>query len=110
MGADADKITAIVDSIVEKIKEFLNDYTTDRRGDIGSSIRMEAIEAVKVILELEVTPHSRRPYLKAMIGHIARLAAEKLDKVRFQAWTCLQMFWESSAEFPPLKRYTLSFY
>jgi hypothetical protein len=110
VGADADKsdLPATIDSVAEKISGFLNDYTTDRRGDVGSSSRLEAIEAVKLILELKLTSDCRPPCFEIMIGHIVRLAAEKPDKVRFQAWRCLQTFWESSAEFPPLKRYNVS--
>ncbi|PGH14144.1 hypothetical protein AJ79_03262 [Helicocarpus griseus UAMH5409] len=93
-----------VEPIAGHLKTFLNDYTTDRRGDIGSFIRLEAIQAVNVILESKVPRGSAPPYLKDLMGCVVRLAAEKLDKVRFQAWKCLQTFWETSKDLPPLVR------
>ncbi|OJD19110.1 hypothetical protein AJ78_00896 [Emergomyces pasteurianus Ep9510] len=93
-----------VESIAGHLNTFLNDYTTDRRGDIGSFIRLEAIEAVNVILESKV-PHGTAPlYMKNLMSCVARLAAEKLDKVRFHAWKCLQTFWETSTDLPRLTR------
>lgn len=91
-------------SIADDIISFLNDYTTDRRGDVGSLIRVEAIQAVKTTVGSKPLPASGLSYLQPMVACVARLAAEKLDKVRFQAWSCLQMVWESSSDFPPLKR------
>ncbi|KAK2739004.1 hypothetical protein FQN55_009661 [Onygenales sp. PD_40] len=94
-----------VEPLAKHIETFLNDYTTDRRGDIGSFIRLEAIQAVNVILESKVARGSPPPlYLRNLMSCVVRLAAEKLDKVRFQAWKCLQTFWEMSAELPPLIR------
>lgn len=91
-------------SIADDIIGFLNDYTTDRRGDIGSLIRVEAIHAVNITVGSKPLPASGLSYLRPMIACVARLAAEKLDKVRFQAWSCLQTVWESSSDFPPLRR------
>ena len=94
----------MTNSNADDIMRFLNDYTTDRRGDIGSIIRVEAIQAVNITVGSKPMPTSGLPYLRPMVACVARLAAEKLDKVRFQAWLCLQMVWESSSGFPPLKR------
>ncbi|OJD22113.1 hypothetical protein ACJ73_06543 [Blastomyces percursus] len=91
-----------VESISGHFKAFLNDYTTDRRGDVGSFIRLEAIEAVNIIIESKVPPGPTPMYLKDLMGSVVRLAAEKLDKVRFHAWNCLQGFWETSLDLPPL--------
>ncbi|OXV05400.1 hypothetical protein Egran_06832 [Elaphomyces granulatus] len=90
-------------SIVEHFIRFLDDYTTDRRGDIGSLIRIEAIQAVHTILEKSYSSCQLRS-MHDLVACLCRLAAEKLDKVRFQAWLCLQNFWLSSIEFPPLQR------
>lgn len=94
--------TASTDELAGKFLEFLNDYTTDRRGDIGSLIRVEAIQAVGILLQREST--SRSPLIQSLVGCLCRLACEKLDKVRLQAWLCLQGFWESARDFPPLER------
>lgn len=91
-----------VASKVTNIFEFLNDYTTDRRGDVGSLIRVEAIHAVKTYL-MHSSTASRSPIGKDLLGCLFRLASEKLDRVRLQAWLCLQECWEL-AQFEPLQR------
>ena len=103
-GLLTDCLEAVTDEIVDHFVGFLNDYTTDRRGDIGSLLRLEAIQAVGTILQKdsETGAHSLRA--QEVIGCLCRLAAEKLDKVRVQAWLCLQSFWESTEGFPPLQR------
>ena len=35
----------------QALQACLNDYTTDRRGDVGSLVRVEAIDATAVILK-----------------------------------------------------------
>ncbi|CAG7939163.1 unnamed protein product [Penicillium salamii] len=93
---------ASTNELASTFLSFLNDYTTDRRGDVGSLIRVEAIQAVGVLLERE--PTSRSPLIQELVGCLCRLACEKLDKVRLQAWLCLQSFWESAADLPPIER------
>ncbi|GFG20907.1 tubulin-specific chaperone D [Aspergillus udagawae] len=95
---------AITEDIANHIIRFLNDYTTDRRGDVGSLLRLEAIQAAKIILRRQSRPESRSVYAQNIVGCLCRLAAEKLDKVRLQAWICLQEFWASAEDFPPLQR------
>ncbi|EED23257.1 tubulin-specific chaperone D, putative [Talaromyces stipitatus ATCC 10500] len=97
----------ISDSLAEHIVEFLTDYTTDRRGDIGSFIRIEAIQAVQVILDqtkAQDTADGTSAYIDRFIGCLCRLAAEKLDKVRFQAWVCLQQYWGDATHLPAMER------
>ncbi|KAJ5677982.1 uncharacterized protein N7477_003615 [Penicillium maclennaniae] len=89
---------------------FLNDYTTDRRGDVGSLIRVEAIQAAGIILQQESYTALHSELAKKLVGCICRLASEKLDKVRLQAWLCLQSFWQF-ADFPvALKKYFILAY
>ncbi|KGO69149.1 Tubulin-specific chaperone D, C-terminal [Penicillium expansum] len=95
---------AATDTIASNFVEFLNDYTTDRRGDIGSLIRVEAIQAVGVLLQRQSDAASRSPLIQNLVGCLCRLACEKLDKVRLQAWLSLQDFWESAADLPPLEK------
>ncbi|KAF7158423.1 hypothetical protein CNMCM5623_003426 [Aspergillus felis] len=95
---------AITEDIANHIIRFLNDYTTDRRGDVGSLLRLEAIQAAKIILRYQYRPESRSVYAQNIVGCLCRLAAEKLDKVRLQAWICLQEFWASAEDFPPLQK------
>lgn len=102
---DADHVADTTDAISNHLIEFLNDYTTDRRGDIGSLIRLEAIQAATVVLQKESGSATRNPRVQSIVGCLCRLAAEKLDKVRLQAWICLQGFWKSTDDFPPLQRW-----
>ncbi|PYI15269.1 tubulin-specific chaperone D [Aspergillus violaceofuscus CBS 115571] len=91
----------ITDRLVNHLVTLLNDYTTDRRGDVGSLVRLEAIQAAGIILPNDSAGRSRVRF-QAIVGCLCRLAAEKLDKVRIAAWLCLQRFWETAEEFPPL--------
>ncbi|CAI7615565.1 unnamed protein product [Penicillium crustosum] len=96
---------ATTDTIASNFVEFLNDYTTDRRGDIGSLIRVEAIQAVTILLQRQQPdPASRSPLIQNLVGCLCRLACEKLDKVRLQAWISLQGFWELAGDLPPLEK------
>ncbi|KAJ5546291.1 Tubulin-specific chaperone D C-terminal [Penicillium frequentans] len=95
------KLSPLTQTIAHSLPGFLNDYTTDRRGDIGSLIRIEAIEVAR-ILQLKLSPSS--PIVFELAGCLCRLACEKLDKVRLQASLCLQdCFWEM-VEFNPFDR------
>ena len=89
--------------VAGNLVQFLNDYTTDRRGDIGSLIRMEAIHGVHLVLETRSLVERKEAYVEDLMQCVARLAAEKLDNVRFQAWKCLRMFWGSNENLPPFK-------
>lgn len=100
--------TDMTDDIVDLYVGFLTDYTTDRRGDIGSFIRIEAIQAVQAIFEKRLE-ESQQEHKDRLLRCLCRLAAEKLDKVRFQAWTCLQQYWEHASDLPSLERLALPF-
>ncbi|KAJ5587341.1 uncharacterized protein N7459_003106 [Penicillium hispanicum] len=94
--------TATTNIILRNILDFLNDYTTDRRGDIGSLIRVEAIQAAR---NLPSDLSWDTPVLQDLIGCLFRLASEKLDKVRLQAWLCLEeCILVGSAGLSPLPR------
>lgn len=90
--------------MTEAIEQSLNDYTTDQRGDAGSLLRLEAIDCVTKLLGNPTNFFSNGDFCRRLIVPIARLAAEKLDKVRFAAWLCLQTVWDTASEFPPRAR------
>ncbi|KAL2821606.1 tubulin folding cofactor D C terminal-domain-containing protein [Aspergillus granulosus] len=94
----------ITEDIANSLVGFLNDYTTDRRGDVGSLVRLEGIQAAKVVIQKKEGVMSQS-YIKNIVGCLCRLSAEKLDKVRLEAWLCLQVFWESACDFPPIQRH-----
>lgn len=81
------------DSISEAIAACLSDYTTDRRGDVGSLVRIEAIGAVRVAFQHDLLQESKAK--QVLVAKICGLATEKLDKVRYQAWCCLRDLWSS---------------
>ena len=87
----------------------LTDYTIDQRGDVGATLRLEALLLTELILILVYHPshhrHSQDPrdpkvqaLLIRVLQEVVKLAAEKLDKVRNQAWQCLQTFWETERD------------
>ena len=76
---------------MQALHTCLNDYTTDRRGDVGSLIRLEAIDATAVILRKGLLCVRER---QGMATRVCGLAVEKLDKVRHRAWNCLQANWD----------------
>ena len=73
------------------LKYSLQDYTTDERGDIGSLTRLAAIDAVQTSLSHNKIPSTNDK--TELLRSVACLAAEKLDKVRLRAWTCLRAAW-----------------
>lgn len=81
----------ISENLSQALHACLNDYTTNERGDVGSLIRLEAIDATAVVLKKGLLSMSERQDIAA---RICGLAVEKLDKVRFRAWNCLQSNWE----------------
>lgn len=93
IGSVASRLTFVVisEKSSQALHACLNDYTTDKRGDVGSLIRLEAIDATAVVLKKDLLSMSERQDIAA---RICGLAVEKLDKVRFRAWDCLQANWE----------------
>jgi hypothetical protein len=81
--------------IIDTLGLALDDYTVDSRGDVGSWVRIEAIDALNVGWESGAlrgeNSESEKLVEEALISRVARLAAEKLDKVRLKAWTCLRV-------------------
>ncbi|KAI9679221.1 MAG: hypothetical protein M1817_005240 [Caeruleum heppii] len=78
--------------LVETLERCLDDYTIDSRGDVGSWVRLEALEAVSAASReglLDVSESEGSDVEKRLLSRVGRLAAEKLDKVRLRAWACL---------------------
>lgn len=78
-------------SITEVLRSCLNDFTVDQRGDVGSKVRLEAIDAANVALSRNLLSLETR---RSLLAQIVSLAAEKLDRVRFKAWKCVQNNWK----------------
>ena len=54
-------------------------------------VRVEAIDAVGVALKYNLLGDQKT--LQELVARICGLAGEKLDKVRFRAWTLLEKHW-----------------
>ena len=87
------ELTPIVmtEPISTAIADSLDDYTIDQRGDIGSLVRIEAIDAVHASWEQGQLPGLA---LQDLGSKVCRLALEKLDRVRVKAWHCLHDIWD----------------
>ncbi|KAH0558993.1 hypothetical protein GP486_004392 [Trichoglossum hirsutum] len=81
--------------VIDTLKLVLDDYSVDSRGDVGSWVRMEAIDAVTMGWESGTLRGENlggeKIVEESLISRVARLAAEKLDKLRFKAWKCLRV-------------------
>ncbi|KAL6719073.1 hypothetical protein ACLMJK_003308 [Lecanora helva] len=71
------------------IFKCLDDYTINVKGDVGSLVRIQAIEAASLILKRKLLDHKQTRQIMARVGG---LAVEKLDKVRWKAWICLSQY------------------
>ncbi len=86
--------------IAAVLKTCLNDYTTDQRGDVGSMVRVEAIDAVGVALKYDLLRGQEA--MRELVARVCGLACEKLDKVRFRAWAILKDHWAAfGSQIPP---------
>lgn len=81
----------ISESLAQAVRVCLQDHTTNQHGDVGSLVRMEAIDAVTTVLHKKLLSLKDRQELAATV---CGLAVEKLDKVRIRAWKCLQPNWD----------------
>ncbi|EPS32540.1 hypothetical protein PDE_07500 [Penicillium oxalicum 114-2] len=72
--------TVVVEEIAENVLNYLNDYTTDRRGDVGSLVRVEAVNAASLLLRSGSPLAPTSPLVKSLVGCLCRLSSEKLDK------------------------------
>lgn len=66
----------------------LDDYTTDQRGDVGSWLRLESLQAAQNMASSQ-TGQEQRPLSAGLV----QLAADKMTKVRFEAWGLLETQW-----------------
>ncbi|EXJ78754.1 hypothetical protein A1O1_09156 [Capronia coronata CBS 617.96] len=98
-GSDQVDATSIADALYRG----LTDYTNDQRGDIGSLLRIQSLEAVDALRANKAALHIMDGLLDTVMPVIVKLAAEKLDNVRFRAWRCLESYWHTRAGMPDLK-------
>lgn len=71
--------------------ESLSDYSTDQRGDIGSWIRIIALESLGKALSLpQASAALTRSIVDEALGGIMKQSVEKLEKCRAEACKTLQ--------------------
>lgn len=75
------------------LRHGLSDYTNDQRGDIGSTLRLQTLETVDVYREHFRGSTEDTAILQDVMPLVVKLAAEKLNNVRFRAWKCLELHW-----------------
>ncbi|KAH7063445.1 tubulin folding cofactor D C terminal-domain-containing protein [Macrophomina phaseolina] len=74
--------------IADALLTTLNDYTINERGDVGSLVRLEALNATDSAWKHGILAGlDQESYVYA---DVTRLSLEKLDKVRLRAAACLQ--------------------
>lgn len=78
-------------AITQAFIESLSDYSTDQRGDIGSWIRIIALESLGKSLSLPLASSAlTRSTVDEALGGIVKQSVEKLEKCRAEACKTLQ--------------------
>lgn len=79
----------ILELIVKAVHHALNDYTIDERGDVGSLVRLQAIQCTSCLLA-KSNAGSENSDVQILHADILRLSLEKLDRVRMAGARCRQ--------------------
>lgn len=78
-------------TVTRSFIDALADYSTDQRGDIGSWIRIIALESLAKALSLpQASTSLTRATVDEALGGIMKQSAEKLEKCRAEACKSLQ--------------------
>jgi tubulin-specific chaperone D len=95
---------SIIKQTIENLYKAIADYALDKRGDVGSWVREEAMRSLNILIyELfynydnqllkEIVPEeNRRKFFFKFIGTILQQLMEKIDKIRQVAGQILQSF------------------
>ncbi|KAJ4379742.1 hypothetical protein N0V86_004924 [Didymella sp. IMI 355093] len=75
----------IKDRIASALHIALNDYTVTERGDVGSLVRLEALNSVRTAAEANLFHDQAAESDLLIYANVLRLSLEKLDKVRARA-------------------------
>ncbi|KAG9202936.1 hypothetical protein G6514_003717 [Epicoccum nigrum] len=79
------KAIDIKDRVVAALHIALNDYTVTERGDVGSLVRLEALNTVRTAGEAKLFCGETTEVDDRIYADLLRLSLEKLDKVRVRA-------------------------
>ncbi|KIW64745.1 hypothetical protein PV04_09656 [Phialophora macrospora] len=89
-------------TLASVLQQGLSDYTNDQRGDIGSILRLQTLETIDAYRDHCSTHEQDAAVLGQVMPLVVKLAAEKLNNVRFRAWKCLENYWQSDPSLPTL--------
>lgn len=89
LGDPSNGISGSIAAVVQTIHIGLTDYTIDERGDIGSLVRLQGLNAASSLLQLDVLSQDTGE-VQLLQSDILRLSLEKLDRVRGRAAACRQ--------------------
>ena len=81
----APKAANVKDRVASALHIALNDYTVTERGDVGSLVRLEALNAVRTASEASLFRDQATESDHLIYADVLRLSLEKLDKVRVRA-------------------------
>ena len=96
--------------IMETFYKALNDYTLDRRGDVGSWVREETMQALTTFVTtmilhrekheaaLQVVGATQPAFFERYVGALLQQLVEKIDRVREVAGRQLQIFFKTCAD------------
>ena len=84
-GDRSPKAIDIKERVVAALHIALNDYTVTERGDVGSLVRLEALNTVRTAGEAELFCGETTEVDDRIYADLLRLSLEKLDKVRARA-------------------------
>ena len=82
-----DEYSSTLRAIASAVSGALNDYTINERGDIGSLVRLQALDVAELVWGFKDVVTEEQ--WDSISGSALRLSYEKLDKVRLRAARCL---------------------
>ncbi|RNF09907.1 putative tubulin folding cofactor D [Trypanosoma rangeli] len=92
-------IPDLYECVVQHILHAMDDYAADRRGDVGSFVRLEAIDAVPAVVKYGVHCGCCSPQLTLrVVQALLKQAMEKLDRLRGRAVDSLLQLIQLPAE------------
>ncbi|KAK4988590.1 hypothetical protein LTR66_007276 [Elasticomyces elasticus] len=88
------------DCVTSALHFAMNDYTISERGDVGSLVRLKAIECMEIIGAVGLLRSEACEKLEQILyADLTRLSLEKLDRVRLQAARCILQFRQPQSDY-----------
>ena len=91
----ASQSDAPIKTLGDTLISGLTDYTNDQRGDVGSLLRLQSLEAAEILPGTQSDKAIKLRVSTMLVPYVIRLAAEKFSKVRYRAWHSLGKLWSS---------------